>query len=60
MYGEKTSVNVKAVVLTPDERLVSVIFNKNIPRAKIEIDENGNAFVDKELHPEIYDWAANG
>jgi len=45
---------------TLDERLVSAVLNKNIPRVKLEADENGNAVVDKKLHPDIFDWAVNG
>ncbi|MCL2754934.1 MAG: hypothetical protein FWD35_04370 [Oscillospiraceae bacterium] len=33
---------------------------KNIPSVTLPADENGNAFIDKELHPELYDWAVNG
>jgi len=42
------------------EQLTKAILNKNIPVIKLEADENGNAIVDKELHPEIYDWVKNG
>ena len=49
-----------AVALTPDEQLARAILNKGIPRIKLEADENGNAIIDKELHPEIYDWLVNG
>jgi len=28
---------------------------RNIPRVKLEADENENAIVDKNEHPEIYD-----
>ena len=49
-----------AVALTPDERLASAILKKNIPRVKIEMDENGNAVVNKDLHPDVHDWLVNG
>ena len=49
-----------AVNPTPDERLAGAILNKNIPRVKLEFDEEGNAVVDKEKHPDIYEWLANG
>jgi len=49
-----------AVALTLEEELMAAIAKKNIPRVKLEVDENGNAVVDKDKHPEIYDWAVNG
>jgi len=45
-----------AVVSTLDERLAGLILSKSIPRVKLETDENGNAVIDKEKHPDIYDW----
>ena len=39
------------------EQLLAVIKRKNIPNVKLEADKNGHAFVDKEQHPELYDWA---
>lgn len=45
---------------TLDEQLSNLIANKNIPNIRLEADENGNVIIDKELHPEIYDWAVNG
>lgn len=46
--------------LSLDEQLVNLIVNKNIPNIRLDADENGNIIIDKELHPEIYDWAVNG
>jgi DNA-damage-inducible protein J len=43
-----------------EEQLTAAIARKNIPRVKLEADENGYAVVDKDKHPDIYDWAANG
>ena len=48
------------VAPTLEEQLTAAIAKKNIPRIKLEADENGNAIVDKDKHPEIYDWAING
>jgi len=48
------------VAPTVEEQLTLAIAKKNIPRVKLEADENGYAIVDKEKHPEIYDWAVNG
>jgi DNA-damage-inducible protein J len=46
--------------LTLDEQLIEAIRKKNIPEVRLESDESGNLYVDKEKHPEIYDWLING
>jgi DNA-damage-inducible protein J len=46
--------------LTLDEQLIEAIRKKNIPEVRLECDENGNLIVDKEKHPEVYDWLVNG
>jgi len=43
-----------------EEQLTAAIAKRNIPRVQLEADENGYAIVDKDKHPEIYDWAVNG
>ena len=43
-----------------DERLIAAIKKKNIPNITLPADENGHAFIDKDLHPRLYDWAVNG
>ena len=48
------------VAPTLEEQLTIAIAKRNIPRVKLEADENGHAIVDKFKHPEIYDWAVNG
>jgi len=48
------------VAPTLEEQLTEAIAKRNIPRVRLEADENGNAIVDKDKHPEIYDWAVNG
>ena len=45
---------------TLSEQILSVIKEKNIPEVTLECDENGNVIIDKEKHPELYDWAVNG
>ena len=45
---------------TYGEQILDIIKRKNIPNIKLEADENSNAYIDKELHPELYDWAVNG
>jgi DNA-damage-inducible protein J len=42
--------------LSLDEQILASIRAKNIPEVALELDENGNAIVDKEKHPEVYDW----
>jgi DNA-damage-inducible protein J len=49
-----------SVKLTLDEQIVNAIMSKNIPRTKLDADENGNLIIDKDLHPDLYDWAVNG
>ena len=46
--------------LTLDEQLIATIRKKNIPKVRLECDDNGNIIVDKEKHPEIHDWLVNG
>ncbi|MCL2363497.1 MAG: type II toxin-antitoxin system RelB/DinJ family antitoxin [Defluviitaleaceae bacterium] len=48
------------VSLAPEEQLTAAIAKRNIPRIKLEADENGYATVNKDEHPEIYDWVVNG
>ena len=43
-----------------EEQLLAAIKKKNIPNITLSADENGHAFIDKEKHPELYDWAENG
>jgi addiction module RelB/DinJ family antitoxin len=43
---------------TNQERLLSLIKHK--PSIRLEADENGNIVIDKEKHPQVYDWAVNG
>ena len=45
---------------TYGEQILDIIKRKNIPNIKLEADGNGNAYIDKELYPELYDWAVNG
>ena len=45
---------------TYGEQALNIIRHKNIPNITLPADENGNAYIDKEQHPELYDWAVNG
>ena len=42
------------------EQMLNIIRFKNIPNITLPADANGNAYIDKEKHPELYDWAVNG
>jgi len=49
-------------VVTPtlDEQIMLAAL-KNSPKIiELTANKNGDVLVDKELHPDIYDWAANG
>ena len=45
---------------TPEARIAAILASNKIPKVKLEVDENGNAIVDKEKHPAPYEWAVNG
>jgi addiction module RelB/DinJ family antitoxin len=48
------------VMLTLEEQLAAAI-EKNRPKPiRLEVDENGAILIDKNLHPNLYDWAVNG
>ena len=48
------------VAPTLDEQLIAALEKSNPKRVKLEADENGNLIIDKDQHPDIYDWAVNG
>ncbi|MCL1861983.1 MAG: hypothetical protein FWF78_00265 [Defluviitaleaceae bacterium] len=43
-----------------DEQLIIALDAKKPEEFVIEYDDDGNAIIDKDLHPEIYDWVVNG
>jgi len=47
-------------VPTLEEQIVAAALKRNPKRVSLPTDENGNVVIDKELHPDIYDWAVNG
>ena len=49
-------------VATPalDEQIIAAALKSTKKKIELAADKNGNIRVDKKLHPEIYDWAANG
>jgi len=48
------------VNLTLDEKIAAAALRRNPQEVTLTADADGNAYVDKELHPEIYDWVLNG
>ena len=48
------------VMPTLDEQLAAVIEKRRPQAVRLEVDENGTILVDKNLHPDLYDWAVNG
>jgi DNA-damage-inducible protein J len=48
-----------AAASTLDERIVTAALKKNPKRVEPEVDADGNIIVDKERHPELYDWAVS-
>jgi len=49
-----------AVLPTLDEQIAVAAERNAQKKVELATDGNGNVLVDKELHPEIYDWAING
>jgi len=49
-------------VVTPtlDERLVEAIWKSNPEKVEVSVDASGNILIDKDKHPDLYDWAVNG
>jgi len=45
---------------TLDEQIAQAALRRNPKRIKLEADADGNIKLNKKLHPEIYNWAANG
>ena len=43
-----------------DEQVIVAAMRSNSQKIELTTDENGNVLVDKELYPEIYNWAVNG
>ena len=42
------------------EWLKAALLRKGTPIETLEADEQGNIIIDKEKHPDLYDWAVNG
>jgi len=42
------------------EWMEAALLRKGVPIETLEADEQGNIIIDKEKHPDLYDWAVNG
>ena len=43
-----------------DEQIIAAALKSNPKKIELKADADGNILVDKEKHPEVYDWAVNG
>jgi DNA-damage-inducible protein J len=48
------------VMPTLDERLAAAIEKRRPEAVRLEVDANGAILIDKDKHPDLYDWAVNG
>ena len=46
--------------ISQQEWLKAALLQKDIPIETLEADKDGNIIIDKEKHPDLYDWAVNG
>jgi len=49
-----------AIAPSIDELIEEAIWKSNPQRAEVNVDSNGNILIDKDKHPELYNWAVNG
>lgn len=45
---------------TLDERIIAAALKRNPKRVELQTNEEGYVIIDKDLHPDLYDWAVNG
>jgi len=45
---------------TLDEQLAAALKRVPAKEYRLEANEHGHLIIDKDLHPELYDWAVNG
>jgi hypothetical protein len=43
-----------------DEQIIAAALKRNPKRVKLQTNDKGHVIVDREMHPDIYDWAVNG
>ena len=46
--------------ITLDEQIKAAALKRKPKRVTLQTDEDGNVIVDKDRHPDIYDWMENG
>jgi len=49
-----------SVAQTYGNQLLDLVKRNGIPNVTLTADEEGRAYIDKEKHPDLYDWAVNG
>jgi len=49
-----------AVNSTLDEMIAAAALRRNPKRIKLDADGDGKIILDRELYPDVYDWAKNG
>ena len=61
MAIKNCDVNVK-IETSPivEEQILKATINSKPKMVRLETDSKGNVIIDKEVHPELYDWAVNG
>lgn len=40
--------------------MIEALAKINSKVIELEVDENGHIVIDKDQHPDLYDWAVNG
>jgi len=45
---------------TLDEQIIAAALKRNPKRVTLKTNEKGHVIIDKDLHPDLYDWAVNG
>ena len=48
------------VTPSTDELIIDAIWESNPKKVDVGVDNDGNILVDKDKHPDLYDWAVNG
>ena len=48
------------VVLDSDAELISLLENNDAREYTLDTDATGALRIDKDVHPDLYDWAVNG
>lgn len=56
MDNEKSNATVKTD--TNDEQIISAVLKSKPKRVELGLDADGNIFVDKKQHPDVYNWAS--